>query len=90
MFEGFEHVQVLPFVGERYKRETPWGVPILIVGESHYSNNGEPLSPEFDLLDGGGTESVARGKQSRLAAPLNEIRQLGRGSRLPSAVHADD
>ena len=30
----FEHVKVLPFVGDNYKRETPWGLPILIVGDS--------------------------------------------------------
>jgi len=54
----FEHVKVLPFVGDRYKKETPWGLPILIVGESHYSRKGEPLSADFtkevvqETLDG--------------------------------------
>lgn len=54
----FEHVRVLPFVGENYKRETPWGLPILIVGESHYSQNAQPLYPDFtrdvvrETLDG--------------------------------------
>jgi hypothetical protein len=41
----FEHVKVLPFVGEKYKTEMPWGVPIMILGESHYS--GEPLHADF-------------------------------------------
>lgn len=52
----FEHVKILPFVGPNYKQETPWGLPIMVVGESHYSD--EPLYPEFTrevvgkMLDG--------------------------------------
>jgi len=41
----FEHVKVLPFVGDGYKKETPLGLPVLIVGESHY--NDEPLHADF-------------------------------------------
>ena len=44
---SFEHVKVLPFVGEKYKKKTPFGLPILILGEPHYSENGEPLDSEF-------------------------------------------
>ena len=42
---SFKHVRVLPFIGERYKGETPWGLPIMILGESHYSK--DPLHPDF-------------------------------------------
>jgi len=41
---GVEHVHVSPFVGDKYKKEMPWGLPILILGESHYSAKGKPLS----------------------------------------------
>ena len=53
-----EHVKVLPFVGENYKNEMPWGIPVMVVGESHYSE--EPLDTEFtirvvkEMLDGSG------------------------------------
>jgi hypothetical protein len=52
----FEHVKVLPFVGENYKRKMPWGLPVMVVGESHYSE--EALDTEFtirvvnEMLDG--------------------------------------
>ncbi|MGJ5813670.1 uracil-DNA glycosylase family protein [Paludibaculum fermentans] len=41
----FEHVKALPFVGESYNKETPWGLPILILGEAHYTTI--PLYPEI-------------------------------------------
>src|ERR1017187_4067466 len=44
---SYDHVKVPPFVGARYKQEMPWGLPILVVGESHYSENGEPLNQDY-------------------------------------------
>jgi hypothetical protein len=38
-------VKVLPFVGHNYQRETLWGLEIMILGESHYSD--ETLCSEF-------------------------------------------
>jgi hypothetical protein len=38
-------VKVLPYVGQDYGREKPWGVSVLILGESHY--HPERLNPEF-------------------------------------------
>jgi len=41
----FEHVKVLPFVGGSYRKETPLGLPVMILGESHYY--GEPLPADL-------------------------------------------
>jgi hypothetical protein len=52
----FEHVKVLPHIGEDYGKQIPWGLRILIVGESHYRP--EPLDPDFtkhvvkEVIDG--------------------------------------
>jgi hypothetical protein len=37
----FRHVKVWPFVGENYKKEMPWGLRVMILGEAHYFK--EPL-----------------------------------------------
>jgi len=50
----------------------------------------EPLSPNLDLLDGGGTEGVTGGQDGDLAATLDQVRQLGGRGRLTRAVDTDD
>jgi hypothetical protein len=52
------HVRVSPFVGDNYKKDSPWGLPLMIVGESHYSRKAGPLAKTFtqqvmqETLDG--------------------------------------
>ena len=55
---NFDHVKILPYVGGEYSRSNRFGLSILILGESHYSNNGSPLNREFtqevvqEVIDG--------------------------------------
>ena len=41
----FRKTRVLPFIGQDYGRVMPWGLPIFVLGESHYS--GIPLYSTF-------------------------------------------
>ena len=50
----------------------------------------EARAPEFELLDGGGAEGVARGEQRGFFLRLNQVRELGAGRGLARAVDADD
>ncbi|HEV2349202.1 MAG TPA: hypothetical protein VG028_05075 [Terriglobia bacterium] len=48
--QEFEYVKVLPYVGCNYTRANCWGVTMLVLGESHYMEEGEPgqlLDPLF-------------------------------------------
>ena len=47
-------------------------------------------APEFELLDGGGAEGVARGEQRGFVLRLDVVRELGGRGGLAGAVHADD
>ncbi len=49
-----------------------------------------PRRPDLELLDGGGTKGIGRADERRLAAVLDEPRQLADGRRLARAVDADN
>ncbi len=41
MERRLKHVKFMPWKGERYGTRSPFGIPVMILGESHYSVEGE-------------------------------------------------
>src|SRR5579885_3292394 len=48
------------------------------------------LSPDFELLDGGGAEGIGRTQENVLALRSQDLRELADAGGLASAVDADD